>query len=683
MRSEFIFHQALFGYDTGHHLIGASLELPTDARHLLAVATDLSGSPSPEGFDAAYTGLPLAGTNFYALFCTWLAPEMRRPGCVWSHVLLIPLADLAELPDLGQLRRVFHRPDSTHWGGYRAEVRFRVEGEASSLSPSMMGDAEKMLMGLYLAPKRSAVFPASNAQRTEDLIFALWSQQWPRLRRNFRFSSGSFADRGRGTTTAFDLQVSPEASRRAWQRGGDYLLLDSAAARDPVRAAEAQPWISAALDDLVAPNSRELRSFLREFGADVNDPRSAFEALALAFERVVIRPSSDWAETLESIGEMFSDPSDACRLKELLISPRDLPTSEQDLDRNLAIVAFLLATDRSKPYRKVSPDFAGLARRLWPGRRTEVLALLAQLVRQQEYPSAINFAAAVAEAVQPSELGLILEQRPELIPLFLGHRPTLASHVGTWQLPTNSQWRIYEVLEGLSLGAKQWGEILTAMIIAATDVAVRNVVERAGPCAIDSAFRWLDHASAQEKLPSQLWREALAEPAANRVQEAELSPPTLALCAWLLEPEVARELLSASRNDVQQLSRQPIEALPLPLRLHTAFLLVAVGLRAPAVDGARLIGRGFFPVHDALASNSYSQASWQLLSPELPKLSFWKEWDRCEKLQRAVRRRMSQHMGIMAKMLHEAATSPEHHEVVRRIEAGFSLADNDLDVRLL
>ena len=251
MRAAFKFHQALFGYDAGHHLLSASLQMPSEMRHVLAVATDLSGSAPAEGFDAAYTGLPVGETNYYALFCTWLAPEMPRPGCVWSHVLLIELADLAELADLGELRRVFRRPSSLSLDGYRTQMNFQVgTAPPPRLSSPLTAVAGKLLAALYLAPEQPIVLPERSAANVEDLVFASWSQQWPRLRRNFRFSTGSFADRGRNGDP-FDLQVSPELNRRAWQRKGEYLLIDSTAATGTAWPPDAPPWVHAAIDDLL------------------------------------------------------------------------------------------------------------------------------------------------------------------------------------------------------------------------------------------------------------------------------------------------------------------------------------------------------------------------------------------------------------------------------------------------
>src|SRR5713226_7421421 len=110
MPESFQVEQALFGYREGHNLVAASVALAPRVRQFLANVTDVSGPDSSVGFEASYTGLPVPETNYYALFCTWPAPEMPRPGCVWSHVLLLGLTDLARIPDLSILRSLCLRP---------------------------------------------------------------------------------------------------------------------------------------------------------------------------------------------------------------------------------------------------------------------------------------------------------------------------------------------------------------------------------------------------------------------------------------------------------------------------------------------------------------------------------------------------------------------------------------------
>jgi hypothetical protein len=664
MSLDITLHQALFGYDTGHHLLGASLPLSPDLRHLLAVATDLSGSAPSVGFEATYTGFPVSGTNFYALFCTWLAPEMPRPGCVWSHVLLIELAEFAEVRDLSIFRRLFRRPESKGWDSYEAPIRFRAEGQlASGLDSSKLNDAKKLLGALYGMPNRSIVVPSNRAAKTEDVLFALWSQQWPRLRRSFRFSTGSFADRGR-SGHAFDLQVTPEANMGAWQRQGDYFNVDGSYDPD---FSDTQ-WLGAALADLQLPETGGFREFLRTYGADLKEPRSSFAGLALAYQRLVLQPNTDWEQTLRYIGELFSDASDAVELKEWLITPRTDLDRDTETKHNLATVTFLLTSDNAGPYATVCLDFGELARRVWASNKREVLSLLAELIRQQEKSSGMAFAAAIANEVKPPELRMISEERPELLQLLLGHRPALAFHVETWQLPTHLQWRVSEILNGLSLEASDWSQIVGAMFVAGTNVGVRDAVEKAGSEAIKGTFRWLECDAYQRQLPPQAWREALASRAADRVRENELLQANqLALCSWFLSPEGARQLLNVSRRDIQALEAQPLKDVPEQLRLHSAFLLVALGLQNGGAEGVKFVVKGFFLVYEALASSNYPSESWLLLSPELPYLGVWREWDRCKKLRRAVRERFSEQKTAVVQALTEFATSPEQSTIVRKI----------------
>jgi hypothetical protein len=605
---------------------------------------------------------------------------MPRPGCVWSHVLLIELADLAGLPDLGELRHYFKKPTDIDKQTRCEPLSIIVKRDsAKPIARNLKKYCEQFLSALYAAPESNFVTAAPDSETYEDLVFALWSQQWPRLRRSFRFSTGSFADRGR-SGAAFDLQIMPESNRRDWLRGGDHSVNEGVETKTDLLTHDDEEWIRIAVDDLLAPDGTKLRSFLNAYGADVKGPRSAFARLTTAYELLVLKPPVDFSETLRSIGEAFPDESEALRLKEKLITPtKNSNFSTEDLERAWETASFLLSTREARAYSNVSFDHAGLAPFLWKQKRNEVVSLIAQLVRQQENPAASAFVTAVANAVQPSELQLISDQSPELITIFLNHRPELAFDVSTWQLPSHIQWQINEVLDSLSLEQRHWGKIMTAKFLAATNVAVRETVKKAGPYAIQAAFRWLDYQIAQELLPSELWREALAAPAAARLTDPELLPPaSLALCAWFLQPEIARQLLTISRQDVQQLAQQPLDLLPPPLRLPTAFLLVTIGLRATGTEGLKPLKRGYFEVYDALAATNFPWESWLLLSPELPQPGWWKDWDRCERLRRAVRQWLFQNVKTGDTLLDAAATK-KHMEIARQTLAEDSGKEKFID----
>lgn len=80
-----VLHQTLHGYSDGHRLISSSLSLAGQDARTMQVMSDLSGPGVKPGVDGYLTGHPLEGVGKYVLARTWAAPEMPRPGCVWTH----------------------------------------------------------------------------------------------------------------------------------------------------------------------------------------------------------------------------------------------------------------------------------------------------------------------------------------------------------------------------------------------------------------------------------------------------------------------------------------------------------------------------------------------------------------------------------------------------------------------
>ncbi len=102
--------QALFGYADGHRQIASSFRLPPTDLYLLSAASDLA-SGTRLGENGSYlTGLPLPEARRYAFLRTWAAPEMPRPGCVWSHALLLDPRAIASLSTFSELLLLFRRP---------------------------------------------------------------------------------------------------------------------------------------------------------------------------------------------------------------------------------------------------------------------------------------------------------------------------------------------------------------------------------------------------------------------------------------------------------------------------------------------------------------------------------------------------------------------------------------------
>lgn len=90
-----IIHQTLHGYSSGHHLLESSVVLSDDSKRKMDILSDLSGTDAIDEFNFYYSGYLLESEELIVFSKTWYASEMSRPGCVWTHSLLIPIQSAA------------------------------------------------------------------------------------------------------------------------------------------------------------------------------------------------------------------------------------------------------------------------------------------------------------------------------------------------------------------------------------------------------------------------------------------------------------------------------------------------------------------------------------------------------------------------------------------------------------
>ncbi len=120
----------LHGYSDGHgRLAGSLLDVtPKDAARI-AQMSDWSGYKDPGNKDHSYlTAYLLEDSHYYVVAKSWYATEMERPGCVWTHSLLIDLNQKRDFVDFRTLERYFHRPARGDYGSYNKPIETEVQG---------------------------------------------------------------------------------------------------------------------------------------------------------------------------------------------------------------------------------------------------------------------------------------------------------------------------------------------------------------------------------------------------------------------------------------------------------------------------------------------------------------------------------------------------------------------------
>lgn len=243
--------QAVYGYSNGHRQLASSIDLSSIDMYELAAASDLAPGISITPAESYLTGLMLPESKRYALIRTWLAPEMPRPGCVWSHVLVLGREVLTSLVDLTVLDECFQRPAI-----YQIDESVTSFLAVSRLRKGKRAKAdvvEEVLQACYgdIALKANA---HSDHDR-ERAILAVWSQQWPRMRSRFAFRSLPSTAELKDQTLQFQKGVS-------------------------LRKPTTPPvWVQEATRDVVSGQVTELRRFLWRYGKDVKTARNTFRNL--------------------------------------------------------------------------------------------------------------------------------------------------------------------------------------------------------------------------------------------------------------------------------------------------------------------------------------------------------------------------------------------------------------------
>lgn len=116
--------QLLHGYQDGHsRLAGSIYNLSPKDSARVSMMSDWSGYKDPAGKDHSYiTAYRLEDSGLYVVAKSWYAQEMERPGCVWTHSLLINPAELTPAFDFRSLQRYFVRPKKGDYGTYNKPI---------------------------------------------------------------------------------------------------------------------------------------------------------------------------------------------------------------------------------------------------------------------------------------------------------------------------------------------------------------------------------------------------------------------------------------------------------------------------------------------------------------------------------------------------------------------------------
>lgn len=616
-------NQCIFGYEEGHRLLAASHKLPDEAASLLLLYSDLVPGLPSGSFKSYWTGVPIASMKSYALMHTWPAPEMPRPGCVWTHVLLINFADVAAFSNLGVLRDVFMRPARLgEYAGYARAISVETppldKGDRTVVPTH---DLLRVLRALYAQGAKGIL--SGREGDCEDAIFAAWSQQWPRLRRSFSFRTAPVDAEANSSRFRFDLNTIPS-------------LPTQTGATSLGEAAVTEPWERVALADLHGGSS-EFRRFLWRYGSDQRRGKERFRFLAELYAA-----TRDWNPSngeaflvLKHVAKTLPEPSDGKLLKEDLVSAGHSEYSVLPPIPPLSILEFF-ASGADQGSMPLPPETAfDAVHDLWFEQPTKILAVAERAARQNSV---------VADQILTRLSRMAIAE--DFLEISRGHtlvrehmvaaNPNLIDSEALLEVDQPELNRLLQLVSEPELAAKITKRLLAGsdtdaaelMMLRFPDVVERQVLDAVATFIVgkgpDVPAPWMEVVRTNQ--PASL---------ALRLLSQAHKTSALAACASLLQFDVKAGLTVPSVTWANALvGAEDDVAGPFRQRLDTYLLMLA--LAQPMHGCEPIFERTFEPVHRDVRESRVPEDVFVSLAAVLPNLFWWDQWDTGLRLRVAV-----------------------------------------------
>jgi hypothetical protein len=553
-----------------------------------------------------------------------------------------------------------------------------------------------VLAAFYGVPEVPTFLVADRADRLESLVLAVWSQQWPRLRRSLSFCTWALTSRS-VEGEPLDLQVVPPTVYRQLRERQPKSVSVNLGSR---LTQEAEPvpipaWAPAAARDLLGESGDGFRQFLWRFGPEMSLGRPAFAPLAeIASQVGMVREGQlPVADLVQSVTARFPGSSEGQRLKLALFGEqaRD-PEAPLPSLRESEVIEALATASRPSALDAESLALGRRAAALWNTERGAALALAGRLAGGGTLtPLGEQLLGAVATAISPADAAGLMERHPRLFATLVARNAALASPAVAPPPappppplpprplappppapPPSPPWPTAKpapaprppappppVTEAAprapqpaapSVPAPENPIAPQAPPVAPPPLAspapepnpgsvTDTTPRRPQPTTAGEILDWLN-----DSVPGQGTR----QPPAGWQSVLESRPAQV--LSWVLSTEApglaalaaAVSVLDPGSPEVRRAGASPwvralatLESPPDEAGYDElmAFLL-ALAFHDPSPSAPELAVRAFDPVDRALAVQQLSPTAWDRLARDLPSMPWWREWDRSERLRR-------------------------------------------------
>ena len=325
-----IIEQTLYGYNKGHGLLASSFPVrPNNDSSLMSVLSDWTGFRNELGEDSYMTFYPLSNGEKYAFAKTWYADEMERPGCVWTHTLIVDLKDMDRNFDFRVLNDYFRRPKKDEYDYYQQKIEIEnFEIRNSNDVFSVFDDTSLLVLYLLLLANNKNLFIYMDKDQRAYVALCFYLLQYLPLDilKWVSMSTGSVSRRKLGSED-FSIQFTDNITN---------ISLSNA----PWNGKIAKENFTNGLLYIFEQSKRENDTFpslIRLFREDIKDEKEKLFAFAMLMKELDTALNEkvggkEYASVLSLLKEYFPEQNEGIRLKSNFLSEKisSLYVTEED-----------------------------------------------------------------------------------------------------------------------------------------------------------------------------------------------------------------------------------------------------------------------------------------------------------------------------------------------------------------
>ncbi len=625
--------QLLHGYDNGHRLLAGSVLLKNSTEmDAVAALSDWSEYVAPVGGESSYvTAYPLQNSGYYVIAKTWYADEMRRPGCVWTHSLLIPFDALNHLDDFKRLIHFFKRPSlDGSLDEYSRTIEYENKNYSSDDYKPLCVDRkiESSVLHLFLNNGSETVVFESQKDNgfVEEGLLAVMNTLPQQVIQRISWCTGTAYIRkmnGYPLTCQFvsrssNPQIYMPLTEKKWQT---YVL------------------------DAIMRGDVNQGQLIRMFAEDIEDNEESYATIAKTlytledYFKIGKTNEERFKEALGIVAVAFPDQGKGIVIKKLLVNK----TFTDRYCKNYTFFLYLATLPVVEAFDVAETELEERWKGFLSGERNQYLSLLSDIrksgqanswgiekmkesvgiLSSEEVTDIIknDFHLFSSIALLNSELlnetpwaALSNQEIESILPMILDDR--IRSVFRHWE-------RMFTIL--LEKGV-EIGDELAREVFARTDRATATILDYMN----EDASRYVSY-----------------------TLEIQLSCKADAILTWLgnnavITDRVAYTIVNAvsEHSNVVTSRGAKIWRPFLGLQFHNlnakvyAFLF-ALSFNWPNdLDALELMRISFYPLHTLQANKQLGYSNWSHIAPFMESVMIWDEWDYCKKMRKTVVKRL-------------------------------------------